>query len=127
MFSFFKKWTGSTTNFAELIENADVHGRFDLAGRLLARSAVRGVVFRRIVVQVAVDKPATGAPRTRNVDCFEASVFDSGVGYYRSYTREPLMDSTDIRKEWMVLHKCLERHFYPELPDQPEEVGGEAG
>jgi hypothetical protein len=105
------------TILAELIENADVHGRFDLAGRLVARSAVRGVLFRRIVIQVAVDKPAPGAPRTRHVDCFEASVFDSGVGYYQSYTREPLTQETDLRKEWMVLHKCLERHFYPELPD----------
>jgi hypothetical protein len=105
------------TILAELIENSEMHGRLDAAGRPILSSAVRGVMFRR--VKLTFDEKRTkGEPATtKEVECFEASIFDSGIGYYESYTREPLTTDTDVSKEWVVLHKCLERHFYPELPD----------
>jgi hypothetical protein len=54
---------------------------------------------------------------TRDVPCFEASIFDSGIGYFASYTRDPLQPQTDLKLEWQVLHNCLERHYFPQLAD----------
>ena len=102
---------------AELFENTDMHGKLDLAGRPLGADSLRGLIFKRVKVTVSVLRPPPGAPRTRVVDCFEASVFDSGVGYFESYTRGHASDKTPLNDEWKVLHNCLERHYHPELPD----------
>lgn len=105
------------TILAELIENSEMHGRLDASGRPILKSAVRGVMFRRVKMTFDMKRKPGGQTLTKDVECFEASVFDSGIGYYESYTREPLSPDTDTSLEWKVLHKCLERHFYPELPD----------
>jgi len=102
---------------AELFENTDMHGRLDTAGRPLGEDSLRGLIFRRIKVEVPVLRPARGAAQTRVLECFEASVFDSGVGYFASFTRSGLDDKTSLEEEWKVLHNCLERHYYPELLD----------
>jgi hypothetical protein len=44
-------------------------------------------------------------------------VFDTGMGYLQSFTRQPLTDQTDLGLEWKVFHNCLERHHDPELRD----------
>lgn len=105
------------TILAELIENSEMHGRLDTKGRPILNSAVRGVMFRRVTTTFDIKGKLGGTPISKEVECFEASVFDSGIGYYESYTREPLRAENEIGMEWKVLHKCLERHFYQELPD----------
>jgi len=105
---------------AELFENTDVHARFDLDGRPLARNCIRGLLFKRVKVAIPrrKDKPKDPEPTPKLVDCFEISVFDSGVGYFASYTRnEPTRGTVDLVAEWRVLHNCLERHYHPELAD----------
>ena len=102
---------------AELFENTDMHGKLDLQGRPLGENSLRGLVFKRVKVTIPEMRPQKGAAVTRNVDCFEASVFDSGVGYFASYTRGLANDKTSIVDEWKVLHNCLERHYHPELTD----------
>lgn len=102
---------------AELVENTDIHGRLDLEGRTLGDDAYRGVIFKRIQRELPVLRTAKGAPTTHLVDCFEVSVFDSGIGYFKSYTRGEQVASTDLEYEWKVLHNCLERHYHPDLRD----------
>lgn len=102
---------------AELVENTDIHGRLDLEGRTLGDDAYRGVIFKRIKRELPILRAAKGAPATYFVDCFEVSVFDSGIGYFESYTRGERVSGADLEYEWAVLHNCLERHYYPELRD----------
>ncbi|WP_295380821.1 hypothetical protein [uncultured Pseudacidovorax sp.] len=98
---------------AELFENTHMHARFDLSGRPLGPNAMRGLVMKRI--QLARPAGSGGQPST--VDCLEILIFDTGVGYYPSYTRQPVTVETNLTEEWKVLHNCLERHYYPELED----------
>lgn len=105
------------TILAELIENSDLHGRLDSRGRPFRDTGVRGLLFRRVTLSLPVTKPAKHQPKTNEVSCFEASIFDSGIGYFAAYTREPLGPQTELKYEWQVLHNCLERHYHPELSD----------
>jgi hypothetical protein len=105
------------TILAELIENSETHGRLGAESRPILDTGVRGLVFRRVKLVLAVPKPVKGQPTTREVNCFEASIFDSGIGYFASYTRGPLTSQTDLKFEWQVLHNCLERHYHPDLSD----------
>jgi hypothetical protein len=102
---------------AELFENTDMHGKLDLAGKPLGTNCFRGLIFKRVTVTVPVLRPLPGDAHTRKVDCFEVSVFDSGIGYFASYTHEHANDETPLNDEWKVLHNCLERHYHPELLD----------
>lgn len=102
---------------AELFENTDMHGRLDGAGRPLGEDSLRGLIFKRVKVEVPVLRPPRGAAQTRILECFEASVFDAGIGYFASYTHGALSEATPLEEEWKVLHNCLERHYYPELLD----------
>lgn len=105
------------TILAELIENSETHGRLGADGRPILDSGVRGLVFRRVKLVLPAPKASIGQPKMREVNCFEASIFDSGIGYFASYTRSPLNSQTDLKFEWQVLHNCLERHYHPELSD----------
>lgn len=100
---------------AELFENTDMHGRLDLAGKSLGTDAFRGVIFKRIKVDAPTLHPKKGAPTSRVVECFEVSIFDSGIGYFESYTRGEMVSELDF--EWKVLHNCLERHYHPDIKD----------
>jgi hypothetical protein len=104
---------------AELFENTHVHGRFDLAGALLKPDAMRGLILKRIKFDLPVTVTVDGRTQaTRQVkECLEVSVFDTGMGYLQSFTRQPLTDQTDLGLEWKVFHNCLERHHDPELRD----------
>lgn len=104
---------------AELFENTHIHGRFDLSGALLKPNAMRGLVFKRIKVELPATAILEGRTRTTTQiqDCLEISVFDTGVGYLQSFTREPLSDATTLEFEWKILHNCLERHHDPEIKD----------
>lgn len=100
---------------AELFENTDLHGRLDLNGKTLGADAIRGVMFKRIKINVPLLRPEVGTPRFKTIECFEVSVFDSGVGYFESYTRGEAVYELDY--EWKVLHNCLERHYHPDIKD----------
>ena len=102
---------------AELFENTDMHGRLDLSGKPIGSDSFRGVIFKRIRVELPVTRPRPEEPRMRSVDCFEISVFDSGVGYFSSYTRGKDISEASLDEEWKVLHNCLERHYYPQVSD----------
>lgn len=105
------------TILAELIENSDMHGRLDASGRPILHTGLRGLVLRRVTLPMQIPKVGKGGPTTRDVHCFEASIFDSGIGYFASYTHTPLRPDTDLKLEWQVLHNCLERHYFPQLAD----------
>lgn len=107
------------TILAELIENSDMHGRLHGDGRpvLGAGAAVRGVIFRKVILSFDVRSKAGGATTSKEIECFEVSVFDSGIGYFHSYTKNPIDSTTSIHDEWKVLHNCLERHYYPDLSE----------
>lgn len=102
---------------AELFENTDMHAKLDLDGRPLQSNSVRGLILKRVVIEVPPDKGSPKGATPRPVECFEVSVFDSGLGYYPSYTRRALDSTVELKDEWKVLHNCLERHYYPELKD----------
>jgi hypothetical protein len=104
------------TIVAELFENTEMHGKLDLVGKPL-RDSFRGLMFKRLKIEVPVLQPRPGEAKKREVDCFEVSVFDAGIGYFASYTRARADIDTPLVDEWKVLHNCLERHFYPELQD----------
>jgi hypothetical protein len=104
------------TILAELIENSEMHGRLD-ADRRPILDGVRGLLFRRVTLVLPAAKAANTQAKTREVNCVEVSIFDSGIGYFASYTREALKPQTDLKYEWQVLHNCLERHYHPELSD----------
>jgi hypothetical protein len=105
------------TVVAELVENTDMHGRLDVAGRALGTDAFRGLIFKRIKMDVPYVRPARGTPTSRMVEFFEVSVFDSGVGYFEAYTRGEQARNADLNYEWKVLHNCLERHYHPDVKD----------
>ncbi|MDF3822515.1 hypothetical protein P3G55_21620 [Leptospira sp. 96542] len=105
------------TILSELIENSEMHGRLGADGRPILDAGVRGLLFRRVKLFLPSPKALKGLPKIQEVNCFEASIFDSGIGYFTSYTRDPLTPNTDLKFEWQVLHNCLERHYHPELLD----------
>jgi hypothetical protein len=102
---------------AELFENTDMHAKLDLDAKPLKHDSIRGLILKRVVVEVPPDKGAPKGSMPKPVTCFEVSVFDSGLGYYPSYTRQLLQPTVELNDEWKVLHNCLERHYYPELAD----------
>lgn len=104
---------------AELFENTHIHGRFDLAGAMLKPDAMRGLMLKRIKFDLPVTVTVDGRVKatTQVKECLEVSIFDTGMGYLQSFTREPVTDQTDLGLEWRVFHNCLERHHDPELRD----------
>lgn len=103
---------------AELFENTHLHGRLDLDLRPVGPNSVRGLVIKRMELKVPPRMGTKDGSAGRSVAALELSIFDAGVGYFSSFTREGLGPTTDLRHEWKVLHNCLERHYNPELPDQ---------
>lgn len=104
---------------AELFENTHIHGRFDLGGALLKPDAMRGLLLKRIKLDLPFTAMVDGRAKkmTQTQECLEVSVFDTGIGYMQSFTRQPLTDETDLGLEWKVFHNCLERHHDPDLRD----------
>ena len=99
---------------AELFENTDMHAMSDLSGARFSSNAMRGLMFKRIQLTVQL-RGADNKLKDVAKDCLEISVFDTGLGYFRSFTRSD--ESRDIEFEWRVLHKCLERHFDEDIPE----------
>jgi len=99
---------------AELFENTDKHAMTDLGRARFKTNAMRGLMFKRIKVTVPLRDNNKKSIEVEK-DCLEVSVFDAGIGYFRSFTRSE--DQHDIEFEWRVLHKCLERHFDEDIPD----------
>lgn len=113
------KWAGSLgVILAELFENTDIHATTDLTGSPLSFNAMRGLIFKRI--KLAVQQRDSNRKVIDVIkDCLEISVFDTGLGYFRSFTRSA--QTHEIDYEWRVLHKCLERHFDETIPDSRRE------
>ncbi len=109
------KWASSLgVIVAELFENTDVHAMTDLGGTRFRTNAMRGLIFKRTKITVPMRDDSRKLVEVEK-DCLEISVFDTGLGYFRSFTRSE--DKHDIEFEWRVLHKCLERHFDEDIPD----------
>lgn len=110
------QWTGSLgVIVAELFENTDMHAMTNLSGARFSTNAMRGLMFKRIQLTVQL-RGADHKLKEVQKDCLEISVFDTGLGYFRSFTRSA--EQHDIGFEWRVLHKCLERHYDESIPDQ---------
>ncbi len=109
------KWASSLgVIVAELFENTDVHAMTDLGGTRFRTNAMRGLIFKRTKITVPMRDDSRKLVEVEK-DCLEISVFDTGLGYFRSFTRSE--DKHDIAFEWRVLHKCLERHFDEDISD----------
>lgn len=109
------KWASNLgVIIAELVENTDVHAMTDLNGTRFSVNAMRGLMFRRIQLTVQL-RGDDHKLKDVEKDCLEISVFDSGLGYFRSFTRSD--ETRDIEFEWRVLHKCLERHFDKDIAE----------
>ncbi|SEN98312.1 hypothetical protein SAMN05428959_10412 [Duganella sp. CF517] len=110
------------TIVAELFENTDLHGRLDLNGIPVKKSGLRGLIFKRI--EIEKNSPVSSgenydenSPKAfrkftkQKVGALEISIFDSGIGFYPSFTKTSLLETTKIEDEWEVLHRCLKRHY----------------
>nr|WP_315428417.1 hypothetical protein [uncultured Albidiferax sp.] len=109
---------------AELFENTHLHGRLDSAKTPVGPDAMRGLLFRRISVTLPEHQKLGRLVAEREVPGLEVSIFDSGLGYYASYTRQALDSSTSLDEEWKVMHKCFARHFDPEQVDHRQRQRG---
>lgn len=109
---------------AELFENTHLHGRLDLAKSPVRPDAMRGLMFRRISVTLPAHQRSRRLVAAREVPGLEVSIFDSGLGYYTSYTRQELNNSTDLDEEWRVMHMCFARHFDSDLVDHRQRHRG---
>ncbi len=109
---------------AELFENTHLHGRLDSAKTPVGPDAMRGLLFRRISVTLPEHQQAGRLVAAREVPGLEVSIFDSGIGYFASYTQRALDSLTNLAEEWKVMHKCFARHFHPELVDHRQRQRG---
>ena len=109
---------------AELFENTHLHGRLDSAKTPVGPNAMRGLLFRRISVTLPEHQRSGRLVAARDVPGLEVSIFDSGIGYFASYTRQALDSSTELAEEWKVMHKCFARHFHPEQIDHRQRQRG---
>jgi len=110
------------TIVAELFENTDFHGKKDIHGVPFKSNGLRGMMFKRIELSSRPRRPLSARVTPTRLSmqehenaptlaALEISVFDSGVGYYASYMRQPLNPITPLVDEWRVVHKCLGRHY----------------
>lgn len=117
-----------STIVAELFENTDIHGRKGLDGVPIKKNGIRGIIFNRIKVCLkdnrktgysALDfgKKSSTEDDKQEFDAFEISVFDSGVGFYSSFSRQERTDDIPLQQEWDIMRKCLERHHDDAIPD----------
>ncbi|WP_423460311.1 hypothetical protein [Ottowia sp. VDI28] len=109
---------------AELFENTHLHGRLDLTNTPIGPDAMRGLTFQRIHVTLPAHQKSGRFVAAREVPGLEVSIFDSGLGFYASYTQQALDSSTEIDEEWKVMHKCFSRHFDPEQADHRQRQRG---
>ncbi|MBD8724695.1 hypothetical protein IFT43_15125 [Oxalobacteraceae sp. CFBP 13708] len=113
-----------STIVAELFENTDIHGKSNLNGVPFRKNGVRGILFKRITLPSKSKKMTSHNIQRDDLSsvtaleqssstavALEISVFDSGLGYYTSYSRNELEQETQLSDEWQVVHKCLERHY----------------
>lgn len=109
---------------AELFENTHLHGRLDLEKSPVGPNAMRGLMFRRISVTLPAHQKLGRPVEAREVPALEVSIFDSGLGYYASYTRQVANASTDVDDEWKVMHMCFARHFDSNIVDHRQRHRG---
>lgn len=114
------------TILAELFENTDIHGRIGIDGAPFKVNGIRGLVFKRTKIANKDTRPISGLQQSGQAstddtkgevsDALEISVFDSGIGFYSSYTKSMLTAETSLNDEWKIVHKCLERHYDKSIP-----------
>lgn len=109
---------------SELFENTHLHGRLDIAKTPVGPEAMRGLIFRRGSVTLPEHQKLGRLVAAREVPGLEMSIFDSGLGYFASYTRQALDSSTNLDDEWKVMHKCFSRHFDPAQIDHRQRQRG---
>ena len=109
---------------AELFENTHLHGRLDLTKTPIGPDAMRGLTFRRIDVTLPAHQKSGRLVAAREVPGLEVSIFDSGLGYYSSYTQQALDFSAELDEEWKIMHKCFSRHFDPGQIDHRQRQRG---
>lgn len=110
-------WSSAlATIVSELFENADTHGKTELSGLPIRENGIRGLLLKRTKIERPKSKDA-GQGADKPIEAFELSVFDSGPGFYSSFTREKIGPDVDIDREWKVVHSCLERHYEAGLTD----------
>lgn len=102
----------------ELLENTQDHGRVDLERNPVRPNGLRGLVVKRVTQPLLLPGREVALSKVPSaIECLELTVFDSGIGYYESFRRQPLTAQTSISEEWRVLHNCLRRHFDDSIPD----------
>ncbi|WP_151072642.1 hypothetical protein [Cupriavidus oxalaticus] len=99
-----------STIVAELFENAELHGRAAMDGTPIKKSGIRGIIFHRIQSH-APAQARSAASVGSAADVLEISVFDAGLGFYGSYSGQPLQEEVPLEDEWEVVHQCMLRHF----------------
>lgn len=108
---------------SELFENTELHGKRNLEGGFLAKNSLRGIVIKRVERQ-AKSRSEIGQRRDVLLEYLEISIFDSGVGFYSSYTGNKLDSSVPLADEWKVMHHCLQRHHDKNISDSRLEHRG---
>lgn len=101
---------------SELFENTETHGKRDLDGNPIPKNGLRGLIIKRVQKSARV-KSATGKTTTESLAYLELSIFDSGIGFYPSFTRQALDQATSLDEEWKVMHHCMERHVNDGIAD----------
>lgn len=94
---------------SELFENTEIHAKKDLQGKPIVKNGLRGLIIKRIE-QESRTKPATGKVSSIVLPYLELSVFDSGVGFYSSFSDRILDSSVTLEDEWEIMHHCFSRH-----------------
>lgn len=115
------------TIVAELFENTDIHGKMGLDGVPIKKNGIRGLIFNRVKIPLKERRTTQNSTPNisntseeeggRELDAFEISVFDSGVGFYSSYSRRERTGDVSIEEEWEIMRRCLERHQEDLTPD----------
>lgn len=108
---------------SELFENTELHGKRSIGGGLLAKNSLRGMIIKR-VEKKAKSRSPVGRLREIPLQYLEISIFDSGIGFYSSFTRNRLDSSVSLDDEWDVMHHCLQRHHNKKIPDSRLEHRG---
>ncbi|MGA0583868.1 MAG: hypothetical protein ACO2ER_08180 [Castellaniella sp.] len=102
---------------SELFENTEIHAKKDLQGKPIVKNGIRGLIIKRIE-QESRAKSATGKASSIVMPYLELSVFDSGVGFYSSFSDRILDSSVSLEGEWAIMHHCLSRHASHALTDR---------
>lgn len=101
---------------SELFENTELHAKREIGGGLIEKNSLRGIIIKRVEKRARA-RPLIGGVQDVSLEYLEISIFDSGVGFYSSFTRELLDSSVSLEDEWNIMHHCLQRHHDKKISD----------